>query len=198
MRAEYFLSTSWEHTTQVPCKRLWGVLPLARVRCWRPLITGRQVAAFLLCVLVSVKSQPFTTGVKSQLFTVGVGLSHGCVLFPLIIVYMNWVDSHSQFDDSVTVGSCRINSLRCADNSFSSYTSYPFSTGFQLDFFSCVQWILNGNSHWIFRGIRSLQKPKAVLCCKWAAIHCSVSRIHETWGSIHSWWKAEQGDIYAD
>ena len=54
--------------------------------------------------------------VKSQPFTLGVGLRQGCVLSPLFIEYMNWIESHSWIDEGVTLGSCRINRLHFADD----------------------------------------------------------------------------------
>ena len=54
---------------------------------------------------------------KSKPFNVNVGLRQGCVLSPLLfIVYMNWIDKHSQVDEGITIGTSRVNRLLFADD----------------------------------------------------------------------------------
>ena len=55
--------------------------------------------------------------VESQPFTVDIEFRKMCVLSPLFfIVYMNWIESHIEVDDCVTIASCGINPLIIVDD----------------------------------------------------------------------------------
>jgi len=100
---------------------------------------------------------------------------------------MNWIESNSWVNESVTLGSCRINHLL-----FDS-TACIFWNGLQhaLDQFSvaCDQ-----------AGMKFSTKKIRALCffrnssqqTLWAAMHCS--RWRSFWGGTHEWQKVEQGD----
>jgi len=61
-------------------------------------------------------------------------------------VYMNWIDSHSQVDEGVTVGSYRINHLLFADDLVLLASSQQSSTCTR-SVFSCVRPSQNENQH---------------------------------------------------
>ena len=135
----HVLLTSRKHTAVLLWKALESV---AEVRCWRSPVTGRQVTVFLLRSLFPCRE------VKSQPFTVDVGLRQGCVLSPFFfIVYMNWINSHSQVVRGGTIGSCRINCLLFADDL---ELLASFSTGSSTctwSLFCCVRPSRNENQH---------------------------------------------------
>ena len=49
-------------------------------------------------------------------FQVGAEIRQGCVLFPLFIAYLNWIDKCSQADECATIGNCKISYLLFADH----------------------------------------------------------------------------------
>ena len=54
----------------------------------------------------------WVNGKQSKPFRVGVGLSQGCLLSPLLfIVAMNSIDECSQADECATIGNCKISRL---------------------------------------------------------------------------------------
>jgi len=100
---------------------------------------------------------------RRSYFIVDAALRQCCVLSPLFIVSMNWMDSHSRVDQGVTVGIYRINRLLLADDLvlFASCDE-----GLQHALGRLVLcWVRpsrNENQLWIERGITSLQKSEPV------------------------------------
>jgi len=89
------LSTSKNHITG-SFEKSFGEI-CGSIQCWGPPVTGLQVIVLWLRRLFRVR------GLMSQPFAVAVAFGQGCVLPPLLfIVYMKWIDSHSQIDEGIT------------------------------------------------------------------------------------------------
>ena len=97
------------------------------------------------------------------------------------VVVMNLTDSHSQVNEGLTVGSCRINGLLFVDN-FMLLESSLRRLQHPLDWFSVcatdTEWksALNRLMYYV-----SLQIQGSVRC-RWAAIHCNRWRSWSTLG----------------
>jgi len=110
----------------------------------------------------------------------------GCMLSRLLFIvihYINWIYSHSQVDEDVTGGSCRISRLLFADN------LVLLASSQQISLFSMhsIGFLLRATEpEWkpALKTPRYCVSPQAQgnVCCTWATIHCSSWRNSSTLG----------------